>query len=286
MNIIFRTITLFLALSSIAAAQVGSPYKVNFKYKAYWLGFVVAEIESQTILDATNYEISAEYRAKGIATIMGKMNNTTMSRGILHTNGKFRPEFYESMGNFGKLKYNNQVSFDPETLKVTNLVQDIELRENTEYIPVAEAEKYGIDPMTMYLNMIMTPNFAETYREEYKERQFGGMFVSEQSFTCDDSEVIKKERRSVFAGETIICKVEGKAIAGDIKRTKPRKKRKKGREDDDQDSRLWFGKMDGFDGTIPVYTELPLGWSKVRIYLSEFSVEAMDRPLVNAEMAK
>ena len=286
MNIFFRTITLFFALASVASAQVGSPYKVNLKFKAYWLGFVVAEIESQAIIDATNYEISAEYRAKGIATIMAKMNNNTLSRGILHTDGKFRPEYYESMGNFGKLKYNNRVSFDPDTLKVTNLTQDFELRKDTEYIPIAEEEKYGIDPMTMFLNMILTPNFAEIYREEYKERQFGGMFVSEQSFTCDDNEVMKKERRSIFAGEAIICKIDGQHIAGDIKRTKPRKKRKKGREDDDQDSRLWFGKMDGFDGTIPVYTEFPIGWSKVRIYLSQFSVEPVTGPLVNAKMTK
>ena len=282
MRIFYKTILLFLMLSCFAAAQVSMPYKVTFKYKAYWAGFVIAEIDSETIIDATKYQITADYRVKGIASIMTKMQNHTMSRGILFTDGKYRPEYYENKGNFGDFKYLNQVSFDPETLKVINHVQDIELRKDTEYTPVAAEEKYGMDPMTMFLNMIMDPNFAEAYKEEYRERQFGGLFVSEQIFTCDDSEMMKKESRSVFMGEAIICKVDGKVISGDIKSTKLKKKRKKRRENDDQDSRLWFGKMDGFDGTIPVYTEFPLGWGKVRIYLSEFNIASVDKPLVTA----
>ncbi|MBT6134737.1 MAG: hypothetical protein HOH49_04680, partial [Kordiimonadaceae bacterium] len=62
----------------------------------------------------------------------------------------------------------------------------------------------------------------------------------------------------------------GKNISGDIKNIDPEKKIRKGRERDDQNNRIFFGKMPGFVGTIPIYTEFPLGWGMVRIYLSDF----------------
>lgn len=275
-----------LAFAVGANAQSTSAQKVKFNYKAYWGGFVVAEIDSETILDAASYETSANYYVKGIAMIMGKMENRTMARGILHSDGTYHPEYYESMGNFGKFIYNNQVSFDPETLQVTDLVQDLKLRKDTEYIPIAEDEKYGMDPMTIFLNMIMNPNFQDAYAEEVKTRQFGGMFVSEQSFMCDKTKEFEREKRSVFMGEAYACKIDGKAISGDIKRTKPRKKQRRDRERDDQDSSLYFGKMPDFEGTVPVYTEFPIGWGKVRIYLSEFSVEPIEGPMVTANSNK
>ena len=266
MRIFYRAILLLLCSAPFVHAQNSVPYKVNMHYKAYWGGFVVAEIASQTNINAARYQISANYRIKGLASILGKSQNNTMARGILATDGRFAPEFYESKGNFGKFKYHNQVTFDPETLKVTEHIQELELRKGTEYIPIADEDKYGIDPMTLFLNMIMNKNFNEDYIEEYKERQFGGLFVSEQSITCNENETLKEESRSVFKGETTVCKIDGELLAGGIKRTKPRKKNKP-REDDDQDSRLWFGKMKGFDAMVPVYTEFQLvGVKSVFIY--------------------
>ena len=283
----FLSLLMFWLVFAIgASAQSTTAQKVKFKYKAYWGGFVVAEINSETVLDASNYETVANYRVKGVAMIMGKMENRTMARGILHSDGTYHPDYYESMGNFGKLIYNNQVTFDPETLYVTDLVQDLKLRKDTEYIPIADEEKYGMDPMTIFLNMILNQNFKEAYSEEVKTRQFGGMFVSEQSFICDQTKEFKQESRSVFKGEAFACKIDGKAISGDIKSTKPRKKRRRGRERDDQDSRLYFGKMPDFEGTVPVYTEFPIGWGKVRIYLSEFSVEPIKGSIVTAKNSK
>ena len=77
MSIFYKTIVLFFALTAYAAAQSGSSYKVNLKYKAYWGGFTVAEINSDTIIDNDNYEVSADYQVKGIASIVGKMQNHT-----------------------------------------------------------------------------------------------------------------------------------------------------------------------------------------------------------------
>jgi hypothetical protein len=283
MSIFYKTIVLFFALTAYAAAQSGSSYKVNLKYKAYWGGFTVAEINSDTIIDNDNYEVSADYQVKGIASIVGKMQNHTMARGIMHRTGEYRQEYYQSQGNFGKFKYLNKVTFNPDNLKVTDHVQEVELREDTEYVPVDDLDKHGFDPMTLFLNMIMNKNFNRDYKTEYSDRQFGGIFVSRQSFICDEYETRDRESRSVFEGETTICKIHGELLAGGIRSTDPNKKRKRGREDDDQDSRLWFGKMPGFDGMIPVYTQFPIGWGKARIYLSDFSIEPLEGNIVNAK---
>ncbi len=282
MNIFIRAAFIFGLCFSIANAQNIPSQKINLKYKAYWGGFVVAEIESETTLDHSSYKIKANYSVKGIASIIGKMENSTMARGIMHRTGEYRPEYYESRGNFGKFNYVNQVTFNPDNLMVTDHVQDLELREKTEYIPVSKLDRHGIDPMTLYLNMIVNRNFERDYKNEFRRRQFGGIFVSRQSFICDEKDDLDKTGRSVFKGETVVCKIDGELLAGGIRSTDPKKKRRRGREDDDQDSRLWFGKMDGFGGMLPVYTEFPIGWGKVRIYLSEFNIEDVTTPVITA----
>jgi len=283
MKLIYRAILFFSILCSNAQAGDEQTQKVTFKYKAYWGGFVVAEISSQTLLAPNKYETSATYSVKGIASIIGKMENNTLSRGIYHRTGEYRPEYYESRGNFGKFKYKNEVHFNTDSLMVTDHVQDLELRKETEYIPIPDADKHGMDPMTIFLNMIVNKNFAQDYKTETHTRQFGGIFVSKQIFMCDQSKVFEEEGRSVFEGPAIGCQIDGVTLAGDIRSTNPDKKPRRGREGDDQESRLWFGKMDGFHGTVPVYTEFPIGWGKVRIYLSEFNIENIDGPMLSAK---
>lgn len=283
MRLMYQATILFCFLCLNVQAQNTPAQKINFKYKAYWGGFVVAEIDSQTLLGSDSYETSATYSVKGIATVIGKMENRTMSRGIYHRTGEYRPQYYESMGNFGKFKYKNEVHFNPDNLMVTEHVQDLELREETEYIPIPNADKHGMDPMTVFLNMIVNKNFEQYYKTTQGRRQFGGIFVSKQSFICDKNKTFDEESRSAFEGDAIGCQIDAQTLAGDIRSTNPDKKPRRGREDDDQDSRLWFGKMDGFDGTVPIYTEFSIGWGKVRIYLSEFNVENIDGPLLTAK---
>ncbi len=284
MKIFYKTVIILLSMSTFAKAQDVPSYKVTLDYKAYWAGFVVAYITSETFISNDQYQIAAHYEVGGIARMFNESANDTLSRGIRLSGGEFRPKYYESSGNFGKLTYLNKVKFDPHTLKVMEHEQELNLREDTEYIPIPEEEKFGADPMSIFLNMIMNKDFKEDYKELETKRQFGGIFVSEQSFICEENEMMKPEGRSVFAGNASICAIDGKLIAGNIKRTKKRKKRKKSRVDDDQKTRLWFGKLDGFDATVPVYTEFPIGWGKVRIYLSNFDIEAASQPTTISKM--
>lgn len=283
MKLFCKIITIFIGLSAFAYAQNPTSFKVHAEYKAYWAGFTVAEISSETIIQPNEYGISASYLVKGIAALFSKSANNTMAEGIISASGEFRPELYQSKGNFGKLSYFNRATFDPDTLKVLSHDQELKLRKDTEYIPIAEEEKYGFDPMTIFLNMMTNKNFKEEYKELYTERQFGGIFVSEQYFICKEEKIMERESRSVFEGEAVGCAIDGKRLEGRIVNTKPRKKRRRSRVDDDQESLLWFGKMDGFDAMIPVYTEFPIGWGKVRIYLSDFSVEPAETSIVTAE---
>lgn len=282
MKVIFHGIVTLLLTAAFAQAQDNSGKKIYMKYKAYWGGFNVAEIESHTILHDESYDVSAHYTVKGIASIIGKMTNDTRTYGIKHRTGEYRPLYYESKGNFGKFKYSNQASFDTDSLKVTDHVQKLDLREKTEYIPIPEAHKHGMDPMTMYLNMIINKNFVRDYKKEYRRRQFGGLFVTTQSFICDEYQEFEEEGRSVFEGDAVGCKIDGDLVAGGIRSTDPNRKRRRGREDDDQESILWFGQMDGFDGYLPVYTEFPIGWGKVRIYLNEYNIEDISSTIQTA----
>jgi hypothetical protein len=276
MKLFYRTILLILSLTPFAVAQDASSYKATLTYKAYWAGFTVANISSETIINNDQYQISANYEVGGFARMFSKSANKTLSRGIQIENGEYRPTYYESSGNFGRLTYLNQAKFDPVSLKVTEHIQELNLRDDLEYIPIAEEEKYGADPLSIFLNMTMNENFNEDYKVLDTQRQFGGIFVSEQYFICEEQVVMEHESRSAFEGEATVCAIDGKRLAGNIKRLNPKKKRKKSRVDDDQKTRLWFGKLAGFQAMAPVYTEFPVGWGKVRIYLSDYKVEPIE----------
>lgn len=282
MKIVLSAVLMLIMSVYAAFAQSGSTQKIFMKYKAYWGGFVIAEISTETLLGADSYDVSAEYAVKGLASIVGNMTNNTRSYGIRHRTGEYRPLYYESQGNFGKFKYSNKVKFNPDNLMVTTHEQELELREKTEYIPIPDAHKHGIDPMTMFLNMIVNENFARDYKKQYSRRQFGGIFVTTQNFICDETGKFEEESRSVFAGDAVGCKIDGELIAGGIRSTDPDRKRRRGREDDDQQSILWFGQVDGFHGYLPVYTEFPIGWGKVRVYLNEFTVEDVSAAVLTA----
>ncbi len=263
--------TLLAVLPSYGHAQKSQ--KITLDYKAYWAGIVVADITSETIISADHYQIKAHYQVSGFASLFKDSQNDSLSRGIILANGQFRPTFYQSGGNFGKFTYFNQAKFDPYSLKVSDHIQELQLRKDLHYTPIDNAEKYGIDPLTLFLNMITNQNFTDAYQHLTTQRQFGGMFVSEQSFLCDQQQTLKPQKRSLFHGVTSVCTIDGKLISGDIKSTK---KRKKSRVDDDQKSQLWFGKMQDLAAMLPVYTEFSIGWGKVRIYLSGFNVETID----------
>lgn len=279
MNLFYKIIIFLWLMTSVSFSQEMKSYKINIDYKAYWLGLTVADINSQTIVNKDKYQISARYNVSGFASLFNQSSNESSSRGIITKEHVFRPEYYESKGNFGKFLYSNEVSFDPDSLKVTNHNQKLTLRKDREYIPIAEAEKYGSDPLTIFLNMIMNENFNDDYKKLTLTRQFGGIFVSEQSFKCNDRQILKKNKRSRFTGEATICEIDGKLLAGRIKSTKPRKKRRKSRVDDDQKSGLWFGKMPGLNAMIPIYTEFPMGWGKVSIHIDSFTVEEIKTEL-------
>lgn len=283
MNKFYKLLIFIIFSFSFAHAEEEAPYKVTLEYKAYWAGFVVANISSETTIYPNKYEVTAHYKVSGVASIFSNSENNTMSRGILHTSGEYRPNEYKSTGHFGDFEYLNHAYFDPDSLKVIDHTQELKLRKDTEYIPIPEEEKFGSDPITIFLNMIMKKDFNNAFSETQKHRQFGGIFVSEQTYICDDQELMKHESRSVFEGQATICSFDGEMIAGNIKSTKKNKKRKKDRVDDDQKTRLWFGKMDGFDAMIPVYTEFPIGWGKVRVYLSGYQKEPVEPDLIKAE---
>ncbi|MBT6032951.1 MAG: DUF3108 domain-containing protein [Kordiimonadaceae bacterium] len=272
-----------LSFVSYASAQDTSSYKATLNYKAYWAGFTVANITSETTINHDEYKITANYEVGGIARMFSKSANNTLSRGIKNDSGEYRPTYYESIGNFGKLTYLNQVKFDPKSLKVIEHTQELNLRDDLEYIPIAEEEKYGADPLSIFLNMTMNKNFNQVYKTLDTQRQFGGIFVSEQTFICEEQVIMEHESRSVFEGEATVCAIDGKLLAGSIKRTNPKKKRRKSRVDDDQKTRLWFGKLDGFEAMAPVYTEFPIGWGKVRIYLSDYKIEPIESNMAKAE---
>lgn len=283
MSKLYTIFIIFMLSGSFAIAEEDKPYKVTLEYKAYWAGFVVANITSETTIKPQSYEVTAHYKVSGVASIFSNSENNTVTKGILHSSGEYRPNEYKSAGHFGEFEYLNHAFFDPDSLKVIDHIQDLKLRKDTEYIPIPEEEKFGSDPISIFLNMIMEKDFKNVFSETQKHRQFGGIFVSEQTYICDDQEIMKHESRSVFEGPTVICSFDGEMIAGDIKSTKKNKKRKKSRVDDDQKTRLWFGQMEGFNAMLPVYTEFPIGWGKVRVYLSNYKKETIEPEVMKAE---
>ncbi|VAX04238.1 hypothetical protein MNBD_ALPHA03-2079 [hydrothermal vent metagenome] len=281
MTKVLAFIILFFAAAGIshAAENDKATQHIKLTYKAYWGGFVISKVYSSGHMSPTDYAVEVSYKVTGLATIFSNMENKVTARGKFASDGSLKPLSYTNQGRWGKYSFHNRTEFQKEDSKIISHEFAFKFKEDVEYIPIREEHKYGPDMVSFYLGLSLDEEAMKIGEKIMHQNIFGGFFLLDISYQCTENKRLKS-KRSVYKGDVLVCEFRDKIVDGSFKRIKKKKKsqkksRKKKNNTDTMEPiplEIWYGKVDGLDNMIPVYSEFSIGWGKVRVYLAEIEV--------------
>lgn len=273
-----------LLLSNIVMAdEKEHVQEIKLTYKAYWAGFVISEVHSRGVITPDSYQVDVSYEVTGLAAIFSSMKNKVSARGKFAADGSVRPLVFENQGSWSHYGFSNRTEFRLEDSKIISHKYTANFKRKVKYIPVREALAYGPDMVSFYLGLTLDEEKMKIGAPEKHQNIFGGFFLLDISYRCTGNKKLES-RRSVYRGEALVCEFHDKIIDGGFERIKKKKSRKKSRKKkryrkkkntdtmEPVPLQVWYGRIDGVDHMVPVYSEFPFGWGKVRVYLSNIEV--------------
>lgn len=276
---ILFSVILFLIFTDInLAAENRLSQTIKLTYKAYWGGFVISKVYSTGQMDSKGYQAEISYNVTGLATIFSNMKNKVSVRGKFAPDGSLKPLIFENQGSWSRYSFRNRTEFQEQDSKIISHDYEFKFKEDVKYIPIRDELRYGPDMVSFYLGMTLDDDVMKIGTEVKHQNVFGGFFLLDISYQCTENRQLKS-RRSIYNGEALVCKFSDKIIDGGFERIKKKKKsRKKKMKKKNTDTmepvplQIWYAKLDELENMIPVYSEFPIGWGKVRVYLSEIEV--------------
>ena len=282
---LFLILFLILLGGSLPAAA-DSPVIIKAKYKLYFAGFVLMDIDTQLRISDGSYGVKSYYHTKGIAKLFSSAENSSLTIGSIDGEGRLLPRLYESRGHFDDEVYLNRMTYDGESGLVARHDQEMSGDDDFEYFPVPDDQKAAPDPLSYLAGLLVNADSAlspEVSGDDWQEQAvFGGFFLMNYLHHCPKTETRKKSSRSVFAGEAVYCEFRTRLLAGDslpkdekkrAKFLKEREKRRAERKKKSDPLKIWFGQIDGVPVMVPVYSEFKMSIGKAKLYLHEISVE-------------
>lgn len=271
-------VMIFIITETGLAAEEHSSQHIKLTYKAYWGGFVISKVYSFGQMDAQGYQVEISYKVTGLAAIFSSMKNKVFARGKFAPDGSLKPLVFKNEGSWSRYSFKNHTEFDEQDSRIIAHDYEFKFKEDVEYIPLKEKLRYGPDMVSFYLGLTLDDEVMKIGTEEKHQNVFGGFFLLDISYQCTENKMLKS-KRSIYNGEALVCKFSDKIIDGGFKRIKKKKKsRKKKKKNTDTMEpvplQIWYAKVGELENMIPVYSEFPLGWGKVRVYLSEIEVTA------------
>ena len=269
-----------LLLSNIAMADEKAHIQdIKLTYKAYWAGFVISEVHSRGVITPDSYQVDVSYKVTGLAAIFSSMKNRVSARGIFAADGSVRPLVFDNQGSWSHYGFTNHTEFRLEDSKIISHKYTANFKRKVKYIPVREELAYGPDMVSFYLGLTLDEEKMKIGAPERHQNIFGGFFLLDISYRCIANKTLKS-KRSVYKGKALVCEFHDKIIDGGFERIKKKKsrKKKKHRKKKNTDTmepvplQVWYGRIGGVDHMVPVYSEFPFGWGKVRVYLSKIEV--------------
>ena len=279
-KIIFFALLSFVVPHITLAAQpvqnIKTGQNIKLTYKAYWGGFVISKIYSQGYLDAKGYQVEIFYEVTGLASIFSNMKNKVSAQGIFAPDGSLKPLVFENQGSWGNFSFKNRTEFDAGDSRIIAHDYTFEFEKDAKYIPLRDDLKYGPDMASFYLGLTLAEGGLEIGAEEKHQNVFGGFFLLDIAYQCAENKRLKS-RRSVYTGDTLVCKFRDSIVDGGFKYINKKKKSrtKKKKSTDTMEPvplQIWYAKLDEMDHMVPIYSEFSIGWGKVRVYLADVEV--------------
>lgn len=273
-KILFSIILFFFIANISLAAQNRPSQNIKLTYKAYWGGFVISKIYSVGYMDSTDYNAEISYKVTGLAAIFSSMKNRVSVKGKFAPDGSLKPLVFKNEGSWSRYSFKNRTEFQQQDSKIISHDYEFKFKEKVNYIPIKDELKYGPDMVSFFLGLTLDDEAMKIGTEIKHQNIFGGFFLLDIAYQCTKNKELKS-KRSIYNGEVLVCEFKDRIIDGSFKRIKKKKKSRKKKNTDTMEPvpmEIWYARVGELDHMIPVYSEFPIGWGKVRVYLSEIEV--------------
>ena len=275
MNKILLSVILFFVFTNINwAAETRPSQTIKLTYKAYWGGFVISKVYSVGQMNTTDYQVEISYKVTGLATIFSNMKNKVFAKGKFAADGTLQPQFFENQGSWSRYSFKNRTEFQEQDSKIISHEYEFKFKEDVKYIPIKDDLKYGPDMVSFFLGLTLDEEAMKIGTEVKQQNVFGGFFLLNIAYQCTEFKRLKS-KRSIYNGDALVCEFKDKIADGGFEGLKKKKKSRKKKNTDTMEPvpmHIWYAKVDELENMIPVYSEFPIGWGKVRVYLTEIEV--------------
>ncbi|MBL4802625.1 MAG: DUF3108 domain-containing protein [Emcibacter sp.] len=257
-----------------SSAHIITPQTVKLTYKAYWGGFVISNIHSLGKINANGYEMEISYEVTGLASFFSNMKNKVSVQGTFSPSGALKPLVYKNTGSWSRYNFDTLTEFNETDSKIFSHEYEFKFKEDVKYIPIKDELRFGPDMLSFYLGLTLNDNALKIGTELKHQNVFGGFYLLDIAYRCTENKQFKS-KRSAFSGEVIVCEFKDSVLDGSFERINKKSKKKKKKNRDKFEPvplTIWYAKPKDLKNMIPVYSEFPIGWGTVRVYLSDIEV--------------
>lgn len=249
------------------------PRAVSAAYDLYWKGIRVFSAKTHAWVGNAAYGHAVSIRTRGILSLFLKAHGEAQATGIRYGKGNLLPVSYASRSQWNKKNYARMVTFNRDGSAERVLMRMPRDRDG-EWEPVPDNLMQGPDPLSLLLaGTEGLWGMAEGKVGEVTLRAFDGARVMEYVVACRDGEILKKTRRSIFAGSAIRCEVEGTQLAGFwMDMDEEQTSREESAEDGagiDRRVILWLAADSQTGLYLPVRMEIRSRRGKLKVYLTK-----------------
>lgn len=267
--------------------------RLDAEYGFYWKGILVASAETATLVTDDIYDLSLNFRMRGIAKLFANGRSAVSARGRLSADGLPIPTRYTSDGRWDGEDYAQTMIFDESgALAEQQLDWPEKWLEEFKREPVPEEMQVGPDPASMIIQLITTPVTMAADGSPIVARTFDGDSVLEWQVSClPDAVILEESGKSPFAGKAYECGFSAELLAGkriltekqkkkeEKRRKKEEKRRAEGKEDEDLPPKIWVQPVADGKYFLPVRAEVSSGMGRVVMYLKDLTVTDIPAPI-------
>lgn len=264
--------------------------RLDAEYGFYWKGILVASAETGTFISDEAYDLSINFRMRGIAKIFSNGRSALTARGHFDENGAPVPVRYTSDGRWDGKDYAQTLTFDENGVLVDQQLDwPKKWLEENKREPVPDEMQVGPDPVSVIIQLIQTPITIAADGTPIVVRTFDGDSVMDWLVSCEPEPVILEESgKSPFSGAAHECGFSAELKAGERiltekqkkkaekRRRKEEKRRAKGKEDEEKPPKLWVQPVAGGQYYLPVRAEATTGMGRVVMHLKNLNITDAD----------
>ncbi|WP_262694598.1 DUF3108 domain-containing protein [Kordiimonas aquimaris] len=287
-----RTILTLSIMAILGFSPLNAAENLKAEYGFYWKGILVASAETGALVGDDAYDLSINFRMRGIAKLFANGRSALVARGKLGDDGIPVPSLYSSEGRWDGKDYAKVMTFDANgALVEQKLDWPKKWLEESKREPIPEDMQVGPDPASVLIQLITTPLETAADGTPVSARSFDGDSVFEWQFSClPEPSTLDESGKSPYAGAAHECGFSNELVAGkriltekqkkkaEKRRKKAEKRRAAGKEDESMPPKIWVQSFAEGRYMLPVRAEVSSSMGRIVMYLKNLDLTNEELP--------